>query len=471
MSVENTHYGAIAIENMLKDARSIYFIGIGGINMSSLAHLTHNMGYRTGGSDRTRTELTERLEERGISVSYSHSRERAQSYDAFVYTVAISADNPEYSYAREVGKPCISRADYLGYIMTFSERRLGIAGMHGKSTCSAMCASVYLAANTDPTVVLGAPCAAVGGYYRVGQGKDFIFEACEYRDSFLDFNPTTAVILNVELEHVDYFTGIEHVRASYGNFAALTGEGGCVICNADDADCMLSVKDYRGKTVTFGVISDDAFYRAVNIVYREGYPEFDVTRAGEHFCHVRLRVPGSYNIYNALATVAAADHDGISARDIEAGLAAFSGAGRRMEYKGKINGGKIYDDYGHHPTEIRATLAGARCLAGERSLVCVFQPHTYSRTATLFEDFALALSLADRVLLVPIYAARETDTLGVSSEKLARRIGERAVSCDSLESAAEILQRETDENVFTVVMGAGSVDKIYGIVKFDTEEK
>lgn len=471
MSTENTHYGASRIGELLRGCKKIFFIGIGGVSVSSLAMLSKRNGFEVSGSDRGRSSVTERLEKEGIEIFYGHSADNLKDADAVVYTIAIQPDNPEYTEARRRGLPCISRADYLGYIMMFSKRRLGIAGMHGKSTCSAMCASVYLAANADPTVLIGARSEQIGGYYRIGGGEHFIFEACEYMDSFLDFNPTTAVILNVELEHVDYFESIERVRESYGKFAALTGKDGKVVYNADDRDTVLSLSDYMGEKISFGIESEDADFQARNIVYECGYPEFDIVYRGKLLCRVTMQVPGSYNVYNALATAAASYGEGICADAIKRGLESFTGAGRRMEYKGKIRGGLVYDDYGHHPTEIAATLAGARCLAGERTLCCVFQPHTYSRTATLFDDFVKSLSLADRVILVPIFSARETDTLGVSSEKLASAIGERAIACDSLEAAARILENGTDESRFTVVMGAGNVDKIYEMIKFDAEEK
>ena len=471
MSTENTHYGAFRIGELLKNCKKIFFIGIGGVSVSSLAMLSKQNGFSVAGSDRGRSAITERLENAGIEIFYGHSADNLRDADAVVYTIAIQPDNPEYTEAKRRALPCISRADYLGYIMTFSKRRLGVAGMHGKSTCSAMCASVYLAAELDPTVLIGAKSEQIGGFYRIGGGEHFVFEACEYMDSFLDFNPTTAIILNVELEHVDYFESIEHVRESYGKFAALTGENGKVVYNADDSDTVLSLKDICAEKISFGIKNANADFRAKNIEYSCGYPEFDIVRNGELLCRVQMNVSGEYNVYNALACAAAAYSEGIGADAIKKGLEAFTGTGRRMEYKGKLNGACVYDDYGHHPTEIGATLSGARCLAGERRLICVFQPHTYSRTATLFEDFAAALSIADRVILVPIYSARESDTLGVSSEKLASRIGERATHCDSLEEAARLLAKESDEGCFTVVMGAGNVDKIYEMIKFDAEEK
>ena len=463
MSVSNTHYGAKVIEKMLASCRSVYFIGIGGVSMSSLACLTALDGKKVAGSDRTLSPLTDKLAAAGIEVFCGHDARRLDSFDAAVYTVAITPDNEEYLRAKERNIPLISRADYLGYIMTRRENRIGVSGMHGKSTCTSMFASVYMRAGRDPTVLSGADYPPMGGYFRIGEGKDLIFEACEYMDSFLDFSPTTAVILNVELEHVDYFGNIENIRQSFGKFAALTGKNGRVIVNADDSDACLSLSSYTGTKVTFG-IEKEADYTAKNITFDRGSSEFDIMKSGELLCRVAMKVPGRHNIYDALAVAAAADLDGIAAEDIAAGLADFTGAKRRMQYRGMLNGAPVYDDYGHHPTEIAATLSGAREMCGNRSLVCVFQPHTYSRLAALFDGFVSSLSLADRVMVAPVYAARETDTLGTGSCKLAAAIGKKACAPDSLDATAGMLKEELDGDCFAVIMGAGDIEDIFGIL-------
>ncbi len=467
MSIKNTHYGAERIARMLDGAKSIYFIGIGGINMSSLAHITHNRGYAVGGSDRTRTELTERLEGEGIAVNYSHCEENAKGYDAFVYTVAISEDNPEYRFAIDNGRPCISRADYLGYIMMAYPVRIGVSGMHGKSTCTSMCAETLIEAGADPTVLSGAQLPTMGGAYCVGEGGSFVFEACEYMDSFLDFNPTVAVILNIEMDHVDYFKSMEQIRASFGRFADLAGERGYAVYNADDGDVLTALEGFRGNRLSFGIKDESARLRAVSIEENYGKYSFDILKDGEFFCHVDLRVSGYYNIYNALAAAGACMLAGLSAEAISDGLHEFCGAGRRMEFKGCINGGEVYDDYGHHPTEIAATLEGARAMA-QRRLVCVYQPHTYSRTAALFEEFAGAFDKCDRVIFVDIYAARESNEWGVSSEGLALRIGERAAYAHSFKEAADMVSAELGTGDIAVVMGAGDVYKTFDYMVFDS---
>ena len=467
MSVQNTHYGAARIAQMLKEVRSIYFIGIGGINMSSLAHITHNRGYVVGGSDRTYTEITERLENEGITVNHTHSADNVKDYDAFVYTVAISEDNPEYRFALDNSRPCISRADYLGYIMMAYPVRIGVSGMHGKSTCTSMCAETLIGAGTDPTVLSGAQLPTMGGAYCVGDGDCFVFEACEYMDSFLDFNPTVAVILNIEMDHVDYFKSMEQIRASFGRFADIAGEEGYAVYNADDSDVVAALESFGGNRLSFGIVNDAARLKAVNITENYGKYSFDILKDGKAFCHVDLRVSGYYNIYNALAAAGACMLAGVPADAIADGLHEFCGAGRRMEFKGCINGGEVYDDYGHHPTEISATLEGARAMA-EKRLICVYQPHTYSRTAALFEEFAGAFNSCDKVIFVDIYAARENNEWGVSSQKLALRIGERAEYARSLEEAANMISSQLEEGDVAVVMGAGDVYKTFDYMIFDS---
>lgn len=459
MALENTHYGAERIGAMLRDCRSIFFVGIGGINLSSLAHVTHGRGYRVGGSDRVRTAIVNRLAEEGIEIFDSHAAANVDGYDALVYTVAVGGDNPEYGEAQRRGIPCISRSDYLGYLMTDYRVRVGISGTHGKSTCTSMCAEILLRAGADPTVLSGAELPLMGGAYHVGGNDLCVFEACEYMDSFLDFNPTTAVVLNVELDHVDYFADLAQMRHSFGCFMARTGKDGVAVLNADDADTLLAANDFVGEKLTFGIENEEARVRATGVHTQNGKYAFGMVIDGEPLCEVTLGVSGYHNIYNALAAAAVCHRYGLSGDEIAAGLAAFGGAKRRMEYRGTCNGASLYDDYAHHPTEIRATLSGARKLT-EGRLYCVFQSHTYSRTYALLDDFASALRLADRVLVTDIYAARETDTKGLTPEVFAGAIGACAVPVGDFRTAAEVLRRELHTGDVAVIMGAGDVYKV-----------
>ena len=345
---------------MLQNCNSIFFIGIGGISMSSLAQLSAKAGYRVGGSDRGKSQLTQSLERQGIEVFLGHSAEHIDGYDAVVYTVAISQDNPEYLAAKAAGKPLISRADYMGYLMMDYSTRIGIAGAHGKSTCTAMAAAIFLEAR-DATILCGAELPGLShSSCRIGrENETIVFEACEYMDSFLDFNPTLAVILNIRMDHLDYFHDIEQMRASFLNFVRRTGKNGTVLYNLDDEESEITMADYEGNKVTYG-IRYDADFNAQNIRFENDCSVFDLYRGEEYLCHILLPVCGKHNVYDALAAAGAAILSGIDPQCVAHGLADFEGAKRRMEYKGKHNGAMIYDDYGHHPDEIRATLAGAK---------------------------------------------------------------------------------------------------------------
>ena len=433
--------------------------------MSSLALLTKRAGYKTRGSDRSRTALTDKLEAAGIEMFYGHSEENlGENCGAVVYTVAVSPDNPEYARAQREGIPCISRADYLGYIMTEYKNRVGIAGMHGKSTCTSMCAEIFLdaaedACIADPTIISGAEYASMDGAYHLGEHDNFVFEACEYMDSFLDFNPTVAVLLNAEMEHVDYFKSIEQIRDSFTKYASLVGENGTVIYNIDDENTVISASHVEAKKISFG-LSDNAEITAKNIKCCRFPMEFDIYIKGEFFTSVSIKTRGMHNVYNALAACAAAYVCGIDATEIKRGLENFQGAKRRMEYKGKLSGAEVYDDYGHHPTEIGATLEGAKSSCDQR-IVCVFQPHTFSRTAALADKFADAFECADKVILTDIYAARETNESGITSARLAEMIGEKVTYGGDINSTAEVLKNTVQAGDLVIVMGAGDIYKLF----------
>ena len=467
MALENTHYGHARIAEMLKDCHSIFFIGIGGISMSALAQISRSLGYTVGGSDRSQNAQTAHLCEMGIPVFASHDAANISQYDAVVYTVAIGSDNPEYLAAQAAGKPLLSRADYLGYLMVSYRHRVGIAGMHGKSTCTAMCAQIFLSA-ADPTVLCGAELPALqGSTCCIGEAQEhFVFEACEYMDSFLDFNPTLAVVLNVGMDHPDYFQSMEQIHASFLNYARRTGKRGTVLYNADDAESVLSLQEFEGRHVTFG-IEKPVDYSARNICHKCGVTAFDLCKNGEMLCKIELHAFGMHNVYNALAAAAAAHLCGISAEKISQSLAAFVGAKRRMERKGILNGATVYDDYGHHPVEISATLSGAREM-GYKRILCAYQPHTYSRTAKLFDEFVRAFDSADHVYFADIYAAREQNTFGVSSQMLADAIGKKAAYCGSFACVAEALKRDAKEGDLVIVMGAGDIYKVYDLLNFET---
>lgn len=457
MAVNNTHLGADGIARALAGKKSVYFLGIGGITMSSLAHVTHIHGFKVGGSDRTMSPLTDRLAKEGIEIFEGHKAEQIDGYDALVYTVAVSADTPELVRAKEMGIPVISRSDYLGYIMRSYTNRVGLAGMHGKSTATSMTTEVFLAGGGDPTVISGAELSSMHGAYRIGGKENFVFESCEYMDSFLDFYPSIAVVLNIELDHVDYFKDLDHVKRSFRAYIEKTRGCGCAVLNADDENVMDMAKGFGGSVLTFGV-KKEADIMAKNISYEKGVASFDLCH-GSMKKRVNLSVSGEHNVYNALAAAACGILSGLKSDLIVKGLGNFKGASRRLEFKGELNGAKVYDDYAHHPTEIAATLRTVSLMGAER-VICIYQPHTYSRTKGLYREFVEALRLSDVPVMADIYAARETDTLGVSSEQLAKDIGEKALYFASFEKIAEYINSTAKKGDIILTMGAGNITNL-----------
>lgn len=441
------------IKEIMSRAKNIHFIGIGGVSMSSLAEILLKMGYRVSGSDRVKSEVTARLAAEGIRIYCGHAAEQIEGADAIIYTAAIPENNPELFSAKETGLPTIGRAELLGWLMQGYQIRIGVAGTHGKSTTTSMLAMILMAANTDPTVLNGATLPVLHGSYRIGGFEYFLFEACEYKDSFLSFYPTTAVIGNIELDHVDYFPALERMEESFSRYLNTSTIG---ILNADDPAVRRVAQTYPGKSVWFGT-SPNADYRAEKIEFSGFGSSFDLIRYGKSQGRVVLNQPGTYNVYNALAAIAAAMENGIEFSAVQEGLLNFHGAGRRFEYRGSLNGARVYDDYAHHPSEIKATLTAAKKIADR--VTCVFQPHTYSRTAELFDDFAKALSIADRVILADIYAARENNIYGISSKDLANAVPS-AEYLGGFEEIVRVLTNEVQENDLVLLMGAGDINHL-----------
>ena len=463
MSLPNTHYGAKQIEKMLSGCKTLLFIGAGGVSMCSLAEFALSDGYGVIGSDRCESSRLERLRQKGAAVHVGHDAAHAKSADAAIYTVAIDEENAEYLAMRAAGKPLISRADYLGYVMTRYRLRIGIAGMNGKSTTTAMCGHI-LRGEGDPTVFCGAEAKSLdGAACLIGRSREqFVFEACEYKDSFLDFQPNIAVILNIGMDHVDYFHSMEQIRSSFRAYANLVGEDGTVVVNADDADAMRALQGMSARIVTFG-LEDSADFRATELCCERGRWSFSLRFHEETLCRIQLMQPGEFQIYNALAAASVAYICGVSPCVIAERIATFVGVHRRMEFMGRLNGADVYDDYAHHPTAIEATLEGVQKM-GYRRVLCAYQPHTYSRTAGLFDEFTTAFSGADQVYFADIYAAREQNVSGVSSEKLARAIGERAVYCGDFSTLARRLEADAREGDLVLIMGAGDVEQVFSML-------
>ncbi|MBE6695456.1 MAG: UDP-N-acetylmuramate--L-alanine ligase [Ruminococcaceae bacterium] len=467
MPVYNTQFTLSRISEELKGRKSIYFIGIGGVSMSCIALMTQKLGFLVGGSDRTATNTTKMLEEHNITVNYNHFPENIISYDAIVYTVAISEDNPEYAEAKRKGIPCFSRADFLGYLMTNYNNRIGISGMHGKSTVSSMISEIFLQAGKDPTIVLGAELPSINGCYKDG-GKDwFVFEACEYKDSFLSFYPTMEVILNIELDHTDYFKDLDAVKTSFKKYLNISGNK-TVVLNADDKNVTEVAETFAGEKIRFSLKDAHADFYADSIAYDNGHPSFDLYFKGINQGRIKLSALGEHNIANALAASAVAYECGIDFESLKRGLLAFKGAKRRMEKKGVLNGVCYYEDYAHHPTEIEATLSCAKAI-GSGNVWCIFQSHTYSRTYELYDGFINSLRKADGVILLDIYAAREINSFGVSASALADDIGEKAIYLENFRSAAEYVSKNAKHGDLVIVMGAGDVYHVFDYLTLEQE--
>ncbi|MBQ8576560.1 MAG: UDP-N-acetylmuramate--L-alanine ligase [Clostridia bacterium] len=449
------------LEQLLPRGCRLFFIGIGGVSMSALAMIAKEQGYTVGGSDRASSRNTEMLKEAGIPVFPRHAAENIAGYDAVIYNAAIGRGNPEYDAAEEKGLPLVYRSCFLTFLMRGYRHGIGVAGMHGKTTTSAMLSHLFLYAKRDPAILIGAELPELGHDFRSGGGDDFIFEACEYKDSFLSFKPSVAVVLNEEMDHPDYFKSLDQIKDSFHRYLEIPGKDGYDIINCDDENVLASANGSPAHRVTFGIENPTADYRAVDITYEDGCGRFTVLKQGEPFCRVRLSVTGTHNVSNALACIAAADICGIEKETIEAGLATFTGAGRRMEFKGYLRDCPhrvpVYDDFGHHPSEIMTTLDGARRMNFTR-LRCVYQPHTYSRTAELFEDFCRAFEACDEVIFADIYAAREENVYGISSEQIAERIPHAKYDPD-WEHLLAYLQKTSQDGDMLLIMGAGDIAK------------
>ena len=442
-----------AAYGLLKKAQSVFFIGIGGISMSGLAAMTCSLGRRVGGSDRTASWTTEKLKELGIEIFIGHDASNIKNYDIAVATAAVHSGNPELEYASEKGIPCLTRAAYLGALMKPYKTRIGVSGTHGKSTTTAMISGIYADAGLDPTVSCGAVIDRFGGAYRVGKGNDFIFEACEYTDSFLSFCPTDAVVTNIEYDHADYFKDMDQLRDSFLKYISLAETA---YLNTDNENVRMTAERFRGRIVSYGM-SGTPDYGADNITLDAHGAGFTLTNRGKPLCEIMLRVTGRHNVCDAVAAAAVCIENGIAPETVAASLGHFRSAERRFEFMGTYKGAELYEDYAHHPTEIRAALECAS-LSGKK-VICVFQPHTYTRTKALFGDFADALSGADEVLLTDIYAAREDDIYGVSSKQLAASVKNGMYTGD-LKSTAEYLKGRCKPGELVLITGAGDVNRI-----------
>ena len=443
----------LAIQPYIQPGRRVHLSGIGGVSMCPLAEVLHGMGLQVQGSDMSDSATVKHLRSLGIPVHVGHVAQDIQGAEFLIRTAAIHDDNPEIAAARAHGVPVFERAEAWGAIMQQYENALCIAGTHGKTTTTSMATHIFMAAEKDPTVMIGGTLPMLHSGYRVGRGDTIILESCEYCNSFLHFFPTVAVILNVEADHLDFFKDLADVEHSFRAFAQLVPPEGHVVANADDPGVREALEGID--RFSFGLEAPEADCRGVNLRWDHGLPSFDVVIRGQVYTHLDLQVGGKHNVYNALAAASAAYLLGIPGGAVKAGLEAFTGAGRRFEYKGEYNGAKVYDDYAHHPGELHALLDMARGLGYER-IVCAFQPHTYSRTKALFDEFVQELRRPDVVILAEIYAAREKNTIGITSADLAREIP-GAICCPTLEAVTDALAQAARPGDLILTVGAGDI--------------
>ena len=436
------------ISGFLHPGCHVHLVGIGGVSMRPLGLVLKGMGMQVSGSDMSASLSTDELISHGIRVEIGHRAENIQGADCIIRAAAAHNDNPEIAAARANGIPVFERAQAWGEIMKSYKNAVCISGTHGKTTTTSMMTHILMEANADPTVMIGGYLPLLHAGHRVGHGDTIVLESCEYCDSFLNFYPTLAVVLNVEADHLDYFKDLADVQKSFHEFALLATSG--VLSNGDDPHTVQAMEGVAH--ITFGLKEGNRI-TAANMC--PDWRHFDVICDGKFYCHLDMGVLGKHNALNALAAAGTAWMMGIPGEAVSRGLQSFHGAGRRMEYKGKFNGADIYDDYAHHPDELAATIDAVRSM-GDHRLVLAFQPHTYTRTHALFDDFVRELKRSDVVVLAEIYAARERNTIGISSKDIAAQVP-GSIYCETLPDVTAYLAEHIQPGDIVITMGAGDI--------------
>lgn len=453
----------------IKKYKRIYMVGIGGISMSGIALILKRWNYEVSGSDGVSSHQTEWLINNGIHVNIGQVSENiTKDIDLVVYTAAVKLDNPELVRATELGIPIVERGEFLGEITKLFKDTIGIAGTHGKTSTTSMVTCSFIEAGLDPSIQVGANLKVLDNTnYRVGDSKYFVIEACEYCESYLNFVQRSAIVLNIDNDHLDYFKNIDNIQKSFEKYVSLLPEDGYLVLNRDDERCYNLRHSSKANIISVGA-TNEADWHYENVTFDDdGYPTYDVYKLDEFKGKITLKVAGMHNVFNSLCCVALCDAYGINVETVAKALIKFDGASRRLEYKGKLNGAKVYDDYGHHPTEIMATVKGIKNKKYNESWV-VFEAHTYSRLKEHLQDFALALQHFDHIIMIDIYAAREVNTFGISEQDLInelKNLGKEAIHISNHDDVINYLQDNVKENDIILTLGAGNVTKIANKIK------
>ncbi|MGN1298729.1 MAG: UDP-N-acetylmuramate--L-alanine ligase [Candidatus Scatovivens sp.] len=447
----------------LKKYKHIHLIGIGGISMSAIAETLKNWGFKVTGSDLVSSSLTDKLNKHGIETTIGHNLKNVKEADLIVYSAAIKDNDPEMVVAKENMIPLIDRGSFVGYLTKLYKESICIAGTHGKTTVTSMVSVCFLEASLDPSIEVGAILKEINGNYRVGNSDYFILESCEYMGNFLKFNPNAEIVLDIDSDHLDYYKTFDNVVKAFQDFAKLLDPNGVLVVNGDDKNCLGLEKYTNAKFITYGIKNINCNFVSKNIVFNnDGFPTFDVYKNKEFFGNFELSVAGEHNVSNALACISICDYYNIDKKYIYTALKKFTGASRRLEFKGKFNNISVYDDYAHHPTEILATAEAIKNKKYNSSWA-IFQPHTYSRTLEHLNEFANSLSEFDNIILTDIYAAREINTFGITSEDLKNEIiklGKNAIYISSFEKIVEYIKENSKPNDLVLTLGAGTVTDI-----------
>lgn len=449
---------------MFRRIQHVHFVGIGGIGMSGIAEVLINLGFRVSGSDVKRSTVTDRLQDMGVEFSEGHDASHVGDAHVVVRSTAVRDDNPEVQEAQRRSIPVIPRAEMLAELMRLKPHSVAVAGSHGKTTTTSMVSTVLGHAGLDPTIVVGGVVGAFGSNAHLGTSDLMVVEADESDRSFLMLTPTIAVVTNIDREHMDYYHDMEDVRTCFTNFVNKVPFYGVSVLCLDDPNVQAIIPRVERRRMTYG-LSAQADVSAHNIRYDENFgSQFTVWRGNDAVGDVRLRVPGLHNVYNALAAIAVGFELEVPFTQIAEALATFTGAGRRFQFRGEVGGVLVIDDYGHHPTEIKATLAAAKIGSGGRHIVVLFQPHRYTRTHDLMEEFARSFNNADTLFLTDIYAASEDPIEGVTAETLTTAIksfGHKDVQyIGPLETAAVTLRDRVQPGDLVIALGAGTVNRV-----------